>query len=220
MTRGIALVGLIAIHRSNETSSVGKGQTMAVTVPPKRRYRPPRRALGACIALSLVAASCGAESDPLESTASEVNIAETGSTTTTATSSTVVAADAKSPALPVPPTVTGDAAGDNRPEAATAADPDAAAPAAASEAAAAPAPAAEPAQPAPAPAPTQAPTTAITAAPVPSSTAAPAPTTAAPPANAFPSVEVINIANGNPVNIASQLAGDGRPVLLWFWSPF
>lgn len=197
-----------------------------------------RRVMGALVALSLVAASCGSGADPaLESTAGVLDPSDAESVASTETTVEARAEleegdSAQSPAVPLPPTVAGDsvdgadadaapaaeaATGDETADEATAA-PEAAAPAAAAEPAPkAPAAAATPAPaPAPAPAtPAPAPTTATTAAPTSSTT-----TTAAPAANSFPSVQVIDIASGNSVNMSSRLAGDGRPVLLWFWSPF
>jgi hypothetical protein len=37
--------------------------------------------------------------------------------------------------------------------------------------------------------------------------------------NLFPDVDVVNIADGSTVNLADELGGGDRPVLLWFWAP-
>ncbi|MEM9134511.1 MAG: hypothetical protein AAF962_00855 [Actinomycetota bacterium] len=41
----------------------------------------------------------------------------------------------------------------------------------------------------------------------------------APAENLFAPVDVVNIADGSTLNLAEELAGDDRPVLLWFWAP-
>ncbi len=66
---------------------------------------------------------------------------------------------------------------------------------------------------------TTAPATSETTAPpttAPTTTTAP-PTTAAPPAAGFPDLAVVEVASGAETTLAAQLAGNGRPVLLWFW---
>lgn len=35
----------------------------------------------------------------------------------------------------------------------------------------------------------------------------------------FPSVDVVDIATGETINVAAELAGGDTPVLLWFWAP-
>lgn len=35
----------------------------------------------------------------------------------------------------------------------------------------------------------------------------------------FPSVEVLDVATGDPLNLAEELSGGDTPVLLWFWAP-
>ncbi len=72
---------------------------------------------------------------------------------------------------------------------------------------------------------TAAPATTADAAPdstaaAPDSTAATAgPEAPAPAENLFAPVDVVNIADGSTINLADQLAGDDRPVLLWFFAP-
>ena len=39
------------------------------------------------------------------------------------------------------------------------------------------------------------------------------------PDHLFPDVDVLDIQTGATLNIASELAGGDRPVLLWFWAP-
>lgn len=41
----------------------------------------------------------------------------------------------------------------------------------------------------------------------------------APAENLFAPVDVVNIADGSTLNLADELAGGDRPVLLWFWAP-
>lgn len=35
----------------------------------------------------------------------------------------------------------------------------------------------------------------------------------------FPNLETVNIVDGQPLNLADELAGGDTPVLLWFWAP-
>jgi len=35
----------------------------------------------------------------------------------------------------------------------------------------------------------------------------------------FPMVEVLNVADGSTVQLADELAGGDKPILLWFWAP-
>ncbi len=44
-------------------------------------------------------------------------------------------------------------------------------------------------------------------------------TAAAAAADAFPSVEVLNLATGENTNLADNLSEGTTPVLLWFWAP-
>ena len=37
--------------------------------------------------------------------------------------------------------------------------------------------------------------------------------------NLFPDIEVLSIADGSSVNLATELGGGDLPVLLWFWAP-
>ncbi len=37
--------------------------------------------------------------------------------------------------------------------------------------------------------------------------------------NLFPDLDVVNVADGNTVNLASELGGGERATLLWFWAP-
>ena len=39
------------------------------------------------------------------------------------------------------------------------------------------------------------------------------------PDHLFPDVDVVEIATGEPLNLADELAGGDRPILLWFWAP-
>ncbi len=39
------------------------------------------------------------------------------------------------------------------------------------------------------------------------------------PDHLFPDVDVLDIQTGATLNIATELAGGDRPVLLWFWAP-
>ncbi len=41
----------------------------------------------------------------------------------------------------------------------------------------------------------------------------------APVENFFPDLEVVDIADGSTLNLADELGGGDRPVLLWFWAP-
>ena len=38
-------------------------------------------------------------------------------------------------------------------------------------------------------------------------------------ANLFPDLDVTLIADGSTINLADELGGGDRPVLLWFWAP-
>ncbi len=49
-----------------------------------------------------------------------------------------------------------------------------------------------------------------------SETAGPASPT---PEHLFPDVDVVDIKTGATLNLASELAGGAKPVLLWFWAP-
>ncbi len=37
--------------------------------------------------------------------------------------------------------------------------------------------------------------------------------------NLFPDLEVVDLADGETINLAAELGGGDRPVLLWFWAP-
>jgi hypothetical protein len=37
--------------------------------------------------------------------------------------------------------------------------------------------------------------------------------------NLFPDVDVVDISDGSTVNLADELGGGTKPVLLWFWAP-
>jgi len=37
--------------------------------------------------------------------------------------------------------------------------------------------------------------------------------------NLFPDIDVVNIVDGSTVNLAQELGGGDKPVLLWFWAP-
>ena len=73
---------------------------------------------------------------------------------------------------------------------------------------------------------TEGPATAPTEAPAPTTapaTQAPAPEPATepgdpPPASDLPSVDVVNVATGASVNLASFAPAD-QPLVLWFWAP-
>ena len=74
---------------------------------------------------------------------------------------------------------------------------------------------------------TDGPATAPTEAPAPTATQAPAPEPAPeavtepadpPPASDLPSVDVVNVATGATVNLASFAPAD-QPLVLWFWAP-
>lgn len=43
--------------------------------------------------------------------------------------------------------------------------------------------------------------------------------TAAPVANLFPDIDVLNIADGGTVNLATELGGGDKATLLWFFAP-
>ncbi len=42
---------------------------------------------------------------------------------------------------------------------------------------------------------------------------------AVPAINLFPDIDVLNIADGSTVNLASALGGADKATLLWFWAP-
>jgi hypothetical protein len=37
--------------------------------------------------------------------------------------------------------------------------------------------------------------------------------------NLFPDLDVVRVDDGSPLNLAAELGGGDRPVLLWFWAP-
>lgn len=41
----------------------------------------------------------------------------------------------------------------------------------------------------------------------------------APTEHLFPSIDVVSVHTGETMNLADELAGGDRPVLLWFWAP-
>ncbi len=44
-------------------------------------------------------------------------------------------------------------------------------------------------------------------------------TLAGPPRSVFPDVDVVEIASGQPLNVADELSGSGKATLLWFFAP-